>query len=76
MKNFRSIKPVLMFVSVLAFVVSLIFTIQLLSAQARSEADKVLFGGLGLASEAGKVVLFSVGMILLFYLKNKAGIYA
>lgn len=64
-------RPLLIFVSILSFTVSLIFTIQLLSSQATTQADKALFSGLALSAELGKIILFSIGMMLLFAIKNK-----
>ena len=72
MTNFKSLKPVLLLVSILAFIVSLIFTIKLLTAQATTGADKTLFTGLAFATEIGKVVLFSLGMMLLFVMKKRS----
>lgn len=71
MNTLKNIKPLLMFVSILSFVVSLVFTVQLLSSQASTGADKALFGGLAISSEFGKVILFSIGMMLLFVVKNR-----
>jgi predicted nuclease with TOPRIM domain len=71
MDNLRSIKPVLMFVSVLSFVVSLVFTVKLLGSQATTGADAALFGGLAISAEFGKVILFSIGMMLLFVIRSR-----
>ncbi|HGY11377.1 MAG TPA: hypothetical protein ENK36_03320, partial [Desulfobacterales bacterium] len=70
--HLRNIKPLLMFVSILSFTVSLVFTVKLLSSQATTGADKALFGGLALSAEFGKVILFSIGMLLLFVLKRRS----
>lgn len=69
--NMNQIKPALIFVSILSFIVSLVFTIQLLSSQATTESDKALFSGLAISAELGKVILFSIGMLLLFVVSNR-----
>lgn len=71
MNNLRNVKPVLMFVSILSFIVSLIFTVKLLSSQATTGADRALFGGLAISAEIGKVILFSIGMMLIFVFRRR-----